>query len=237
MKFQLSIFSHPWDPELAIPENQFKTSSEALAKLYLNRANYLKIGTKPVIAIGDAKGIGDGTPAAVGRFVQALRRAAFNFNSRQELIVLIGLGALIGWHLVPDVEGTQTHVPNHGNMPPGIAYASWIDGVVPFFKMVTQAMPLPLAPSFASNFDERPRQDVMIPDPGAIRYFSNVTLAEIERGLTEVVQYAKAQPSPIAKLISIYAWNEWHEGGVIEPDVKNGDAYLKSIAKVLRANR
>lgn len=33
--------------------------------------------------------------------------------------------------------------------------------------------------------------------------------------------------------IFCFAWNEWGEGGYLEPDLKNGDAYLKAVREVM----
>jgi len=38
-------------------------------------------------------------------------------------------------------------------------------------------------------------------------------------------------------MIFIFAWNEWAEGGYLEPDKKNGDGYLKTIKEVLIETR
>ena len=32
----------------------------------------------------------------------------------------------------------------------------------------------------------------------------------------------------------IYAWNEWHEGGHIEPNVRDGCAYLNTVRERLK---
>jgi hypothetical protein len=34
------------------------------------------------------------------------------------------------------------------------------------------------------------------------------------------------------RIITIYAWNEWTEGGYLEPDTVNGMAYLEAIKRV-----
>jgi hypothetical protein len=40
----------------------------------------------------------------------------------------------------------------------------------------------------------------------------------------------KNQPaSQIDNYMTMYAWNEWHEGGIIEPNVRDGDYYLRTL--------
>ena len=34
-------------------------------------------------------------------------------------------------------------------------------------------------------------------------------------------------------MIFIFAWNEWAEGGYLEPDTENDDRYLKAIKESL----
>jgi hypothetical protein len=34
------------------------------------------------------------------------------------------------------------------------------------------------------------------------------------------------RPPMIDNFVIVYAWNEWHEGGFVEPNVRDGCAYL-----------
>ena len=37
-------------------------------------------------------------------------------------------------------------------------------------------------------------------------------------------------------MIFIFAWNEWAEGGYLEPDEKYGFGYLQAVYKTLKEN-
>ena len=37
---------------------------------------------------------------------------------------------------------------------------------------------------------------------------------------------ASTRPSTVDNYLFLYAWNEWHEGGIIEPNKRDGCAYL-----------
>lgn len=49
--------------------------------------------------------------------------------------------------------------------------------------------------------------------------------------LEKVKEYAESMDIPY---IFCFAWNEWGEGGYLEPDYKNGDAYLKSVKRIMK---
>jgi Glycosyltransferase WbsX len=56
------------------------------------------------------------------------------------------------------------------------------------------------------------------------------TPAKYEEWLTAVYQR-----TPETGLVLINAWNEWAEGAHLEPDLRNGDAYLKATARAVGA--
>jgi hypothetical protein len=39
-----------------------------------------------------------------------------------------------------------------------------------------------------------------------------------------------------AKLITIFSWNEWIEGGYLLPDIKYGYSHLEAVSKVMKGD-
>jgi hypothetical protein len=82
-----------------------------------------------------------------------------------------------------------------------------------------------------SGFDERPRYPVEQPDPALIRWMPDQSLElfrQAVRGVRDDIADS-SRPPMIDNFVFVYAWNEWHEGGIVEPDVKNGCAYLDAL--------
>lgn len=57
------------------------------------------------------------------------------------------------------------------------------------------------------------------------------TPEEFQKGLVQVKQYLD-EHTPKRKMCIFYAWNEWTEGGYLEPDTVYGDGYLEAIRNV-----
>jgi Glycosyltransferase WbsX len=56
---------------------------------------------------------------------------------------------------------------------------------------------------------------------------SNPDLMNTDDSTTEVAMETAGQ-----RIVSIYAWNEWSEGGYLEPEERTGNDYLESIKDV-----
>ena len=62
--------------------------------------------------------------------------------------------------------------------------------------------------------------------------FTGVTPEKFEKYLYLQMQHAKKEYQ--MNMIFLFAWNEWGEGGYLEPDEKNGYGMLEAIQKALR---
>ena len=88
----------------------------------------------------------------------------------------------------------------------------------------------------SSDFDERPRFPHLIQDRTKIRFYPDQTIDLFGQGVARVRAdiEASTRVSPVDNMVTFYAWNEWHEGGIIEPNVRDGCAYLDVIRTRLR---
>lgn len=66
------------------------------------------------------------------------------------------------------------------------------------------------------------------------RVYLGKTPEKFKKYLSEQIRRAKSVYHK--DMIFMYAWNEWAEGGYLEPDEKNGYAYLEAIKKALDEN-
>ena len=61
------------------------------------------------------------------------------------------------------------------------------------------------------------------------KLMSNYTLANFELSLREARRWVDDQSDELSHILTVYAWNEWHEGGIIEPSEAEGDARLAAV--------
>jgi hypothetical protein len=91
----------------------------------------------------------------------------------------------------------------------------------------------PFAPCIANNLDERPRMGVIKNGPAdTFAIMSNYSQVNWEISLKEAKRWVDDQTDELSRVISIYSWNEWHEGGIIEPSEVEGDIRLAAVKEV-----
>lgn len=84
-------------------------------------------------------------------------------------------------------------------------------------------------PGAVVDWDNTPRRGK------AGRVFIGATPEKFKEYMKKLIK--KAQNEYKTDYIFVTAWNEWSEGSYLEPDEKNGDAYLKAIKQAIAETR
>lgn len=230
LDFGLTICAHAWENgRLAIPTDQYALVADKLIGTYLSQPNYLRANDgRPIVWLCDTRGIGSGASADVRGFVDTVRaraRAALG----EEILVLAhqDLGLQLG---SVGADGSYCAAP-YAAVRAG-SYARYVAGQRAGFDRG--------APAFVrcvmSDFDERTRYPISVPDLPNVTYFPDHTFdlfTQAARNVyTDIAQSTRT--SAVDNLVLVYAWNEWNEGGYIEPNARDGCRYLDILRRELR---
>jgi len=95
--------------------------------------------------------------------------------------------------------------------------------------------PVPYFPNVSMGWDPSPRttQDGPYENIG-YPYTSIITgnTPELFRQALEAARALLRDRPPAQRILTVNAWNEWTEGSYLEPDTRNGMAYLEAIRTV-----
>lgn len=191
---------------------------------YFRQPNYWRVGGKPYFSIYEVptlvKGLGGETRTreALDQFRAKVRASGFpglHLNA-------VGWGSLtpktvkkLGFDSVSDYVWVHHLAPE--------AYPGWARKSEAQWPEFQTRWPVPYFPNVSVGWDNTPR----------FSWLTNVnwsTPAEYEEALSKAEQYLATVKGP--KVLTLNSWNEWTEGGYLEPDRKNGYGYLKAIKKV-----
>lgn len=215
----------------SIPNSQFQEIATNMITRYFNQPNYLKLPNgQPILILSDTRTLGDdpGTAISIQSFLNILSTTSISKVGKTPYIVAdpsstpleltydgytcranAGLADTLyqPTDLVGDYNRYLTLAPNHNT------YGK------PF---LTCAM---------DNFDERPRTQLTVPR-GSARYTQGWSAERFKAILLKEKQFMDSRTDPLSKMLTIYAWNEWHEGGIIEPNIRDGAKLLNIISDV-----
>lgn len=244
IKFNLSLYAHPWDDRMIIGPDNAQEIAERLVS-YFKQPQYLRLPDgRPLLVIGDDRNIRlpngekcNDAPCYVkslDTFLKLLKRLSTE-SLGVAPYVQIQAGPP-GWNLGDEVDSVTCLLPPF-KLEGVSAYPSLDNSVLNRLNNAGK----PVSPCMFENFDERPRQDIVIPDRSAMIYLTDKTDDLFRHNLMIAKQFsdsaAASGKDPVARIIYVYAWNEWHEGGILEPNVHSGAKNLNILTDVFQLPR
>jgi hypothetical protein len=188
----------------------------------------------------------DGRPVIVdfGWWQNDTAHAAGLSYLRSATVVATGNNPLILFvaqevHTTADLAYAQSHLGldgftcfTFGPAYPGEPYVHTLSQIVPTLERQNMSFYVPCATTgedtriwwrVGYGFGIQPEQ---------MLYNTNITFSAFQQNLEELKNYIGGNVSRTSKMLTIYAWNEWGEGGHVEPDAIYGYKYLDIIQSV-----
>ncbi|GAB2580116.1 glycoside hydrolase family 99-like domain-containing protein [Kribbella endophytica] len=229
--FTVGVCAHPYG-NLQIPTSQYGAVAANLTS-YLGQDNTLRTNDgRKILNICDARGLGDGSPAQVKQFADTVRAKA-KAELGEDIYVMINQAGFDP-RQVPAAGGDAPYCTTDGPAIESRSYASYLEGQRAFYAQA----PAAYGRCVLSDFDERPRFPIETPDVKAIRWMPDQSLDGYRQAVRNLKadMAASTRPTAVDNYVWLYAWNEWHEGGVIEPNERDGSAYLDILRTELKLN-
>jgi hypothetical protein len=224
----------------------FNKLVEHVISTYLTQPSYWKIAGRPVFSIYEIntfiEGLG-GVPAAA----DAMR----HFRERAQASGLAGLHLnVMDWRLVRrsdaaeviralGVDSTTSYCWPHNVALKRIPAEDYVElGNRYFAWRAAQNCGVPHWPNVTMGWDPSPRVPADQPLDGRGYPNTPILVGNTPAQFRAALQRARAEAlklPPAQRIVTVYAWNEWSEGGYLEPDRKSGMAYLEAVRSVFPA--
>ena len=211
---------------------------------YLKDPRYIRVGGKPLFIVYKAGNL----PNPISTFT-AWRRIAIEHGVGELCLAQfesggsgtaqdpISLGLDLSIEFTPDwrnLGGTMYSTPK-AKVAMALGLISKVyknHRVFDYQLMVDAAMakPIPEYPfvrCVSPGFDSTSRR------PNNATIVMNSTPERYRKWLEEAIEWTKENNDPEHQLVFINAWNEWAEGNHLEPDARNGRAYLEATKKAI----
>jgi hypothetical protein len=90
-------------------------------------------------------------------------------------------------------------------------------------------------PCITEHFDERPRAGILKPPAQILFDGGEPSPSAFKAELSEAKGWMDERPADeLSRFVTLYAWNEWHEGGILEPNFRDGAALIAQIPDVFK---
>ncbi|WP_427895370.1 glycoside hydrolase family 99-like domain-containing protein [Kribbella sp. GL6] len=219
--FTVGVCAHPYAP-LNIPTTQYDAVAANLMR-YLQQDNTLRTNDgRKILNICDARGLGDGSNAQVKQFVDTVRAKARS-QLGEDIYVMINQAGFDPKQ-VGNAGADAPYCTTDGPAVESRSYKTYLQGQRAFYNQAPGAY----GRCVLSDFDERPRYPIEQTDVKAIRWMPDQSLDGYRTAVRNAVadMATSTRPPTVDNYLFLYAWNEWHEGGIIEPNERDGCAYL-----------
>lgn len=219
-----------WDA--SVDWDNFRTIVDRVIKQYFHKPNYLKFNGAPVFSVFSLNKFiqSFGTPEearkAVDYFRDEVKKAGFPDLHIQSIIGGGGPNENTIKNIATLGLNSMTNYNWGGPHPED--FMAWGKKSMENLYKWDEALTIPFFPNASIGWDDSPR----FPHKTAkhiVHY--NTSPQSFATYLYKAKQYADSHPEQ-PKLITIFSWNEWIEGGYLLPDMKFGYGYLETVKEV-----
>lgn len=258
LKFTVLPCIHPWrggaGGTLRMPAEQIDRAAEILVDDYLSQPNILRANDgRPILQLCDVRGIGKPNDTSENNTID--NAAVRQFSDAVKTRARTRLGEEVMIMMTTDNGAPKPEQGLDGSYCPGRwsatgSYENYVAAERRWFATI----PNSLIRCATSDFDERPRIGISKPDPvlpadtpeqaraklhASFRWYEDQSPAAFSRLLADVRADvdASTRPSTVDNIVLLYAWNEWHEGGAIEPNERDGCTYLDAVRAELHLRK
>jgi len=219
-----------WDG--AVDLDNFKIIVDRVINKYFNQPNYFKIDGMPVFSIfaiwNLLEGLGgiEQTKEALDYFREETRKAGYP-GLHLQLIVFGNPNQ----DMINNINALHFNSVTKYNWgwSKEQDYIKWVTAAVEQRDKWDASLSIPFFPNASIGWDDTPRfpgkgkSDIVLFNKSPEGFAASLELAR---------KYCDSHPDQ-PKLITIFSWNEWIEGGYLLPDVKYGFQHLEAVKKVM----
>jgi hypothetical protein len=219
--------------EGAVDWENFRIIVDRVIKNYFSQPNYFKIDGCPVYSVFSIhnliKSFGsvEETQKAIDYFREETKKAGFP-DLHLQMIVFQGPGQDLLQNL--ETIGVNSITKYNWGGPHPEDYIQWGTESMERRKQWEEAASVPYFPNVSIGWDDSPR----FPHKGkedVVHY--NKSPEGFAAYLQKAKEYCDEHPEQ-PKLITVFSWNEWIEGGYLLPDMKYGFGHLEAVKRVFK---
>jgi hypothetical protein len=219
-----------WDG--AVDLDNFETIVARVIEQYFKKPNYFKIDGKPVFSLFSIRNFVEGlggleqAAQAIDYFRKETKKAGFPGLHLQQIVFDTPNEKLI--QQINVLTANSITYYNWGGPHPE-DYIQWGVEAMGRREKWDEALSIPFFPNASIGWDDSPRFPHQTKEHIV---HLNKSPEAFSSFLQKAKDYSDEHPEQ-AKLITIFSWNEWIEGGYLLPDIKYGFSHLEAVKKVM----
>lgn len=216
----------------AVDWDNYKIIVDRIITQYFSRPNYYKIDGNPVFSVFsigellESFGTLEETRKALDYFREETKKAGF-----PDLHIQLVAGGVPDENQIDRINGLGANSVTQYNWggPHREDYIQWGVEAMDRIHRWDEVLSIPYFPNATIGWDDTPR----FPDKtqkDVVHY--NTSPTSFASFLQKAKEYADKRPDQ-PKLITVFSWNEWVEGGYLLPDSKYGFGYLEAVRDII----